>query len=207
MGLTVEEWHAAIDFLTRTGQTSTATRQEFILLSDVLGASMLVETINNRADGGLTESTVEGPFHVVASPPRELGDTIALDGKGEPCLVTGTVTGSDGKRIAGATVDVWQANDDGFYDVQQPGIQPDLNLRGLFTTDARARSGSARSCPGSTRSRRTGPSGSCWRRGRGTRTGQRTCTSRSRRPATGRSPRTCSSTAPSTSTPMRCSGG
>jgi catechol 1,2-dioxygenase len=137
--LTEQEWAAAIAFLTRTGQKSDDVRQEFVLLSDVLGVSMLVETVNHRAGGSGTESTVLGPFHVVESPPRELGADIALDGKGEPCLVTGRVTGPDGAGVAGAQVDVWQANDDGFYDVQQPGVQPERNLRGLFTADAEGR--------------------------------------------------------------------
>jgi protocatechuate 3,4-dioxygenase beta subunit len=139
VGLTEEEWGAAIVFLTRTGQLSDEVRQEFILLSDVLGVSMLVETINHRTGGTSTESTVLGPFHMVESPPRELGENIALDGKGEPCLVTGRVTGPDGEPLPGALVDVWQANDDGFYDVQQPGVQPERNLRGLFTADAYGR--------------------------------------------------------------------
>ncbi|WP_433306917.1 intradiol ring-cleavage dioxygenase [Actinoplanes sp. CA-030573] len=137
--LTEAEWAVAIDFLTRTGQKCDAARQEFILLSDVLGVSMLVETINHRSGGTATESTVLGPFHVVESPPRALGDDVALDGKGTPCLVEGRVTGPGGEPIAGATVDIWQANEDGFYDVQQPGVQPPLNLRGLFTTDAGGR--------------------------------------------------------------------
>ena len=137
--LTEEEWGAAVDFLTRTGQKCDDVRQEFILLSDVLGVSMLVETINNRTGGTSTESTVLGPFHMVDSPPRELGATIALDGKGEPCLVTGRVTAPDGEPLAGAHVDVWQANADGFYDVQQPEVQPERNLRGLFTTDGDGR--------------------------------------------------------------------
>lgn len=136
---TEAEWAAAVDFLTRTGQTCDDVRQEFILLSDVLGVSMLVETLNHRTGGTSTESTVLGPFHVVASPPREPGDDIALDGKGVRCLVSGRVTGPDGEPVAGAQVDVWQANDDGFYDVQQPGVQPERNLRGLFTTDAEGR--------------------------------------------------------------------
>jgi catechol 1,2-dioxygenase len=139
VGLTEEEWDAAIAFLTRTGQTSDEVRREFILPSDVLGVSMLVETINHRTGGTSTESTVLGPFHMVESPPRELGENIALDGKGEPCLVTGRVTGPDGTPLPGALVDVWQANDDGFYDVQQPGVQPERNLRGLFTADADGR--------------------------------------------------------------------
>jgi protocatechuate 3,4-dioxygenase beta subunit len=82
---------------------------------------------------------VEGPFHMVDSPPRELGANIALDGKGEPCLVTGTVKGVDGTPLPGAAVDVWQANADGFYDVQQPQEQPESNLRGLFTADDEGR--------------------------------------------------------------------
>ncbi|SHG30659.1 intradiol ring-cleavage dioxygenase [Geodermatophilus nigrescens] len=137
--LTEEEWAFAIDFLTRTGHTSDDVRQEFILLSDVLGVSMLVETINHRAGGTSTESTVLGPFHMVESPPRQLGDDIALDGKGTPCLVSGQVTGPDGEPLAGATVDVWQTNEDGFYDVQQPDVQPPGNLRGLFTADGDGR--------------------------------------------------------------------
>jgi catechol 1,2-dioxygenase len=137
--LTEQEWAVAIDFLTRTGQLSNDVRQEFILLSDVLGVSMLVETINHRTGGTSTESTVLGPFHMVESPPRRLGDEIALDGKGTPCLVSGQVTGPDGEPLAGASVDVWQTNEDGFYDVQQPGIQPAGNLRGMFSADADGR--------------------------------------------------------------------
>jgi protocatechuate 3,4-dioxygenase beta subunit len=133
--LTEEEWAAAVDFLTRTGQKCDDVRQEYVLLSDVLGISMLVETINHRTGGASTESTVLGPFHMVESPPRGLGADIALDGRGQPCLVTGRVTGQDGEPLAGALVDVWQANDDGFYDVQQPDLQPERNLRGLFTAD------------------------------------------------------------------------
>jgi protocatechuate 3,4-dioxygenase beta subunit len=137
--LTEEEWGGAIDFLTRTGHMSDDLRQEFILLSDVLGVSMLVETINHRTGGTSTESTVLGPFHMVESPPRELGSHIDLDGDGEPCLVTGQVTGPDGQPLAGAQIDVWQANAEGFYDVQQPGVQPERNLRGLFAADEHGR--------------------------------------------------------------------
>jgi catechol 1,2-dioxygenase len=137
--LTEDEWAAAITFLTRTGHMSDDVRQEFILLSDVLGVSMLVETINHRSGGASTEQTVLGPFHMVESPPRELGDDINLEEKGEPCRVEGRVTGVDGEPVPGASVDVWQANADGFYDVQQPGVQPERNLRGLFTADADGR--------------------------------------------------------------------
>ncbi|GLY80744.1 intradiol ring-cleavage dioxygenase [Actinoallomurus iriomotensis] len=136
---TEEEWGAAIAFLTATGHKCDAARQEFVLLSDVLGVSMLVETINHRAKGVATESTVLGPFHVVESPPRSLGADICLDHRGEPCLVTGRVTGPDGEPVGGATVDVWQADAEGYYDVQRPGEVPPANLRGLFTTQADGR--------------------------------------------------------------------
>ena len=132
---TIGEWQRAIEFLTATGQKCDDERQEFILLSDVLGISMLVETINNRKTGGATESTVLGPFHVVASPRRELGDTIDLVGSGTPCVVEGRVLSADGTPLPGAKLDVWQASDQGFYDVQQPDVQPRGNGRGLFTAD------------------------------------------------------------------------
>src|SRR5690606_8259238 len=122
-------------FLTQTGQMCTDWRQEFILLSDVLGVSMLVDAINHRRPSGATENTVLGPFYVSDAPRYENGANICLDGKGEPLLVTGRVKDVDGKPVAGAKIDVWQTNDDGFYDVQQKGVQPDWNLRGLFTSD------------------------------------------------------------------------
>lgn len=137
--LTIGEWEAAIDFLTRTGRKCDEDRQEFILLSDVLGLSMLTETISNRKFGVATESTVLGPFHVVESPARALGDTIDMVGGGTPCVVTGRVLTVDGSPLPGATLDVWQANDQGFYDVQQPEVQPRGNGRGLFTADGDGR--------------------------------------------------------------------
>ena len=133
---TMAEWEQAIQFLTATGQISDDKRQEWILASDTLGVSMLVEAINHRRPGGATENTVLGPFHVAGAPERQMGDTICLDGKGTPCIMRGTVTDENGQPIAGAKLDVWQTNDDGFYDVQQPGLQPDMNMRGLFTTGA-----------------------------------------------------------------------
>jgi catechol 1,2-dioxygenase len=131
---TQEEWLETILFLTRTGQISNEWRQEFILLSDVLGVSMLVDAVNNRKPSGASESTVLGPFHVANAPELPMGANICLDPKGEEMVISGRVLDTEGKPIAGAVLDVWQANDEGFYDVQQKGIQPDFNLRGVFTT-------------------------------------------------------------------------
>jgi catechol 1,2-dioxygenase len=133
--VTTEEWMTAIEFLTQTGHMCTDWRQEFILLSDVLGVSMLVDAINHDRPAGSTENTVLGPFYVSGAPEYDNGANISLDGKGEPLLVRGRVTDTNGAPVAGAIVDVWAANDDGFYDVQQKGVQPDHNLRGVFRTD------------------------------------------------------------------------
>ncbi len=133
---TQDEWFRAIMFLTDTGHTCTEWRQEFILLSDVLGVSMLVDAINNRKPTGASESTVLGPFHVADAPELPMGADICLDQKGEPMRVRGRILDTDGNPIANAKIDVWQANDEGFYDVQQKGIQPDFNLRGVFRTGA-----------------------------------------------------------------------
>lgn len=136
---TMEEWGQAIAFLTATGQICDDKRQEWILASDTLGVSMLVDAINHRRPGGATENTVLGPFHVAGAPPRANGESICLDGKGALCRVSGIVTDEAGRPIPGATLDVWQTNDDGYYDVQQPGVQPDMNMRGRFTADAGGR--------------------------------------------------------------------
>jgi hydroxyquinol 1,2-dioxygenase len=133
----ISEWETAVDFLTRTGQKCDDTRQEFVLLSDVLGISSLVETLNHHEGG--TDATVLGPFHMTESPRRDLGDSIDELGKEEWCLVTGRVLAEDGTPLAGAMVDVWQADENGFYDVQVPEAQPAGNGRGLFTTDATGR--------------------------------------------------------------------
>ncbi|PBQ09336.1 intradiol ring-cleavage dioxygenase [Pseudomonas syringae] len=133
---THEEWFTAIEFLTKTGHMCTDWRQEYILLSDVLGVTMLVDAINHRRPSGATPNTILGPFYVADAPRYENGANICLDGKGEPTLVSGRVLDTDGNPIVGATLDIWQTNDDGFYDVQQKGQQPEYNLRGLFTTDA-----------------------------------------------------------------------
>ncbi|MET0456867.1 MAG: dioxygenase [Mycobacterium sp.] len=132
---TYAEWQRAIDFLTAVGHQCDDTRQEFVLLSDVLGVSMLVDAVNNRRSATATETTVLGPFHMVESPPRRLGSDISLDHNGLPCVFAGQVLSADGTPLPGAQVDVWQANGAGYYDVQQPDVQPERNLRGLFTAD------------------------------------------------------------------------
>lgn len=136
---THEEWLAAIKFLTDTGHMCTDWRQEFILLSDVLGVSMLVDAINHRRPGQATENTILGPFFIEGVEPLPSGADICLDHKGEPLVVRARVTDVGGLPVAGATIDVWQTNDDGFYDVQQRGIQPEGNLRGKFVSDAQGR--------------------------------------------------------------------
>ncbi|MFY9887796.1 MAG: dioxygenase, partial [Streptosporangiaceae bacterium] len=137
--LTQGEWLAAIRFLTATGQICSDRRQEFILLSDTLGVSMLVDLLagpsGEGAAGFATESTVLGPFYVPDSPERAYGASIAERPSGEPAFVTGRVTGIDGTPIEGARLDVWQNADDMLYAVQNPDSPAD-NLRGLFRTRA-----------------------------------------------------------------------
>jgi catechol 1,2-dioxygenase len=132
---TEREWLEAIQFLTRTGQMCDDRRQEYILLSDTLGVSMLVDAINHRKPTGATESTVLGPFHVASAPALAMGDDLSKDGKGDPLWVAGRVIDSHGNPIAGARLDVWQTSSDGFYDTQDRR-QPEMNLRGVFTTGA-----------------------------------------------------------------------
>ena len=131
---TGEEWMAAIRFLTETGHWCDERRQEYILLSDVLGVSMLVDAINHRRPSGATESTVLGPFHVDGAPRLDLGADICREDRGDPCFVSGRVRALDGTPLAGAKLDVWQARDDGFYDVQ---LAPEhgMDLRGVFHAD------------------------------------------------------------------------
>jgi hydroxyquinol 1,2-dioxygenase len=132
---TPEEWFAGIQFLTATGKMCDDKRQEFILASDTLGVSMLVDFLNYGKHPGATESTVLGPFFVQGAREIPLGGTIARAGTpGKPALVRGSVKDSKGKPIAGATVDVWQSGEDGFYDVQKPDGE---NLRGALKTDAK----------------------------------------------------------------------
>jgi catechol 1,2-dioxygenase len=136
VALTPGEWAQGIDFLTETGRLCDKHRQEFILLSDTLGVSMLVESLANSVHGRITEATVEGPFHQVASPERALGADLNTRGApGQPCVVAGRVVDEVGDPIAGAKVDAWQADARGFYDVQRPDDMEVGELRGLFTAD------------------------------------------------------------------------
>jgi protocatechuate 3,4-dioxygenase beta subunit len=132
---TWDEWFAGIQFLTAVGQKCDDKRQEFILLSDTLGVSMLVDLINYGKVEHATESTVLGPFYVEEAPELPLGSNIARHASdGEPCVVTGSVASLNGTSIPGAVLDVWQAGGDGFYDVQKPD---GTNLRARFQTNAR----------------------------------------------------------------------
>jgi hydroxyquinol 1,2-dioxygenase len=127
---TEQEWLTAIEWLTRTGQLSTDKRQEFILASDVVGVSMLVDCINHRLPGGATPTTVTGPFHVDDSPDLDDGGNIAKGAPGELCFIIGSVRDLGGKPIAGATLDIWQADGEGLYDAQRGAEEP--WMRGIF---------------------------------------------------------------------------
>lgn len=120
--LTEAEWAMAIDFLTRVGQISSDRRQEFILLSDVLGLSMQVIGMAHPPTGGPTESTVFGPFYVGGAPTYRNGDDLANGARGEPCLVSGRVRFTTGEPIPHAHLEIWQADSDGLYDVQRPEL-------------------------------------------------------------------------------------
>src|SRR6202521_2869842 len=139
--LTFEEWDFAIDFLPRTGQKCTATRQEFILLSDVLGVSMLVDAVNHRERDGATETTVLGPFYVGEHKSMPHGADISPRNlTGERMFVQSRVTDLKGKPLAGVPVDVWHADDDGYYDSQKPGYETQgPSSRARFVTDADGR--------------------------------------------------------------------
>lgn len=132
--LTEEEWAQGIDFLTKCGHITDSKRQEFILLSDVLGLSMLTVAMNTEKPRGCTESTVFGPFHVEGAPRYELGDDIANGASGTPCLVRGTVRDISGNPIPQAVLDVWQSDEDGLYDVQHEGLNQ-AQARGVLTAD------------------------------------------------------------------------
>lgn len=132
------EWGQAIDFLTRTGRMCSDVRQEFILLSDTLGVSMLVDAINHRQPAGATETTVLGPFYVQGAPEVPNGADIGGGMEGEPLLVEGMVTSAGGVPLAGAVVDVWHSDADGYYDVQRPELAEHA-LRARLRSDAEGR--------------------------------------------------------------------
>jgi protocatechuate 3,4-dioxygenase beta subunit len=138
--LTFAEWEYAIDFLTRTGQKCTPTRQEFILLSDVLGVSMLVDAVNHRERDGATETTVLGPFYVGEHKPMPHGADISPRLDGEPMFVQSRVTDLAGKPLANVPVDVWHADNEGFYDSQKSDYEAHgPSSRARFITDAEGR--------------------------------------------------------------------
>jgi len=131
---TEQEWMAAIEWLTRTGKLSNNKRQEFILASDVVGVSMLVDCINHRLSSKATPTTVTGPFHVHDSPNLADGADMAKGAPGELCYVSGSVRNVEGRPITGATLDIWQADGDGHYDAQHGGEE--AWMRGVFKSDA-----------------------------------------------------------------------
>jgi hydroxyquinol 1,2-dioxygenase len=136
--LTEAEWIAAIEFLTDVGKTCTPKRQEFILLSDTLGVSVLVITLNHPADNGSAESTVLGPFYWEGAPDLPRGSNLAEGVKGEPTFYSGRVLSADGKPLANALLDIWSGDGDGNYDMQLPD-ETGMKARGKIRTDAEGR--------------------------------------------------------------------
>jgi hydroxyquinol 1,2-dioxygenase len=136
--LTEAEWLAAIQFLTDVGRTCTDKRQEFILLSDTLGVSVLVITLNHPADADSVESTVLGPFYWEDAPDLPLGSNLAEDVKGEPAFYSGRVLGADGRALENALLDIWSGDGEGNYDMQIPG-ETGMKARGRIRTDAEGR--------------------------------------------------------------------
>jgi hydroxyquinol 1,2-dioxygenase len=127
---TQPEWATAIDFLTRTGKICDEKRQEFILFSDVMGVSMLVDAINHRLPSGATPTTVEGPFHIADAPPMANGADMAKGAPGIPCFVVGKVRDLDGRPVANATLDLWQTDGEGLYEAQRDVTEP--WMRGIY---------------------------------------------------------------------------
>ena len=133
--LTEEEWLEGIKFLTRAGHITDDKRQEFILISDTLGLSMLTVAMNNQKPEGCTEATVVGPFHVENAPHYNLGDDVGNGAIGAPCFVKGTIKGLNGEPVSGAHIEVWQSDEDGMYDVQKPDLDH-AQGRGVLKADA-----------------------------------------------------------------------
>ncbi|MBX9466855.1 MAG: 6-chlorohydroxyquinol-1,2-dioxygenase [Rhizobium sp.] len=132
---TPEQWRKVLDFLTEVGHASDERRQEWVLFSDLVGASALVEEINSRRPAGATPNTIRGPFFRADTPQRALGSSISLDNAGESLLVEGRIEDLDGLPVTTAEIITWQANAEGYYENQQPDLQPEFNLRGLFRAD------------------------------------------------------------------------
>ncbi len=141
VNLTPQEWMKGIEFLTQVGHITDDKRQEFILLSDTLGLSALVDILANRGKSpDATESSLLGPFFREGAPEMKAGDSIARGIKGVPLLLHGRVTSTDGKPLGDARIDVWQASTDGRYDLQFDNFKgAEMNLRARFRTDADGR--------------------------------------------------------------------
>jgi hydroxyquinol 1,2-dioxygenase len=135
--LTEEEWNSCIAFLTAVGHITTDRRQEFVLLSDIFGISMQTIAINNVAVGDATEATVFGPFFAEDAPFIEQGGDIGGGAPGEPCWVTGSVRDTEGRPVAGARIEVWEADDEGLYDLQHDSA--DVYGRGHLFSDSDGR--------------------------------------------------------------------
>jgi hydroxyquinol 1,2-dioxygenase len=136
--LTEAEWFTAIEFLTDVGRTCTGKRQEFILLSDTLGVSVLVITLNHPADNGSAEATVQGPFYWEGAPDLPRGSNLAEGVKGEPTFYSGRVLGVDGRPLQNALLDIWSGDGEGNYDMQIPD-EPGMKARGRIRTDEEGR--------------------------------------------------------------------
>lgn len=156
---TGEEFRAALEFLTEVGHATDERRQEWVLLSDVIGASSLIEDLNARRPPGATPSALAGPFYRADVPELPNGADLSRDGKGERLSVAGRVRAIDGAAVGGAVVEVWQANADGVYENQAPDQQPEFNLRGRLRADRDGRFDFLTVRPGRTRLPGDGPVG------------------------------------------------
>ncbi len=136
VNLTHDEWRVGIDFLTRAGEITSPERQEFVLLSDVMGLSSLVDMLHSTPEA--TSSSVLGPFHVSNPPPLAVGGDMKRDYEGETVLVEGTVRDTEGNAIPGAQIDIWQTAPNGMYSSQDP--EQDIHsFHGLMTADENGR--------------------------------------------------------------------
>lgn len=142
-----DEWRDVIAFITEVGHAADARRQEWVLLSDVIGASTLIEDLHTPRPAGATPNTLAGPFYRAGVPEMQNGANISRDGIGSPLQVAGRITALGGQSVARAVVEVWQANSFGVYENQHPDQQPEFNLRGCFVTDAEGAFGFSTICP------------------------------------------------------------